>query len=269
MPRTFRRRPARVLATALLLAGSVPHLFGYAFESHSWPLGSNVPVRLGLGPASSGFLQDGFSSFDASAADALNAWKQYTNLISLTWSTVPGASSDNDGINEAFFASTVYGQAFGSGVLAVTLSRTNGAITLEADNIFNSALLWDSYRGALQYNSKKRQYTFDFHRVALHEFGHTLGLAHPDDYGQTVTAIMNSHVSDLDHLAPDDIVGMKWLYGIRITSPLAPPPVEAGDHFTYQITANNSPTSYAASNLPPGLQLNGATGAISGVPSQA
>ena len=60
----------------------------------------------------------------------------------------------------------------------------------EADNVFNSAILWNSYRGPIQYDFRKRQYVYDFHRVALHEFGHTLGLDHPDDYGQTVTAIM-------------------------------------------------------------------------------
>jgi hypothetical protein len=37
--------------------------------------------------------------------------------------------------------------------------------------------------------------------------------------------------------------------------------------FTYQITANNNPTSFAATNLPPGLSLNAATGFISGTPT--
>jgi len=39
--------------------------------------------------------------------------------------------------------------------------------------------------------------------------------------------------------------------------------------FNYQINASGSPTSYAASNLPPGLTLNTTTGAISGSPAQA
>lgn len=40
-----------------------------------------------------------------------------------------------------------------------------------------------------------------------------------------------------------------------------------GSPFQYQITANNSPTSFDALNLPPGLSLNQATGRISGVPN--
>lgn len=41
-----------------------------------------------------------------------------------------------------------------------------------------------------------------------------------------------------------------------------------GTPFTYQITANNNPTSFGATGLPPGLTLNTATGLISGVPTQ-
>src|SRR5262249_11177707 len=36
--------------------------------------------------------------------------------------------------------------------------------------------------------------------------------------------------------------------------------------YTYQIVANNDPTSFAATNLPQGLSINRMTGIISGVP---
>ena len=39
--------------------------------------------------------------------------------------------------------------------------------------------------------------------------------------------------------------------------------------FSYQIVATNSPTSYSATSLPPGLTLNSSTGLISGIPSQS
>jgi Putative Ig domain/Abnormal spindle-like microcephaly-assoc'd, ASPM-SPD-2-Hydin len=42
-----------------------------------------------------------------------------------------------------------------------------------------------------------------------------------------------------------------------------------GSAFSYQITANNSPTSYAATGLPAGLAANSTTGLISGTPTAA
>ncbi len=42
-----------------------------------------------------------------------------------------------------------------------------------------------------------------------------------------------------------------------------------GTAFSYQITANNSPTSYSASGLPAGLSVNTSTGAITGTPTTA
>lgn len=38
--------------------------------------------------------------------------------------------------------------------------------------------------------------------------------------------------------------------------------------FSYNVTATNSPTAFTASGLPPGLSINGSTGAITGMPVQ-
>jgi predicted phage tail protein len=62
----------------------------------------------------------------------------------------------------------------------------------------------------------------DFRRVALHEFGHVLGLNHPDQAGQTVSSVMRSNTGDIDRLQPDDIAGVQALY-----SGTAPTPVPA------------------------------------------
>ena len=43
----------------------------------------------------------------------------------------------------------------------------------------------------------------------------------------------------------------------------------AGSAFSYQITASNAPTSYAAAGLPAGLAVNTGTGLISGTPTAA
>lgn len=41
-----------------------------------------------------------------------------------------------------------------------------------------------------------------------------------------------------------------------------------GQSFSYSITASNSPISYSAGNLPPGLSINASTGVIQGTPTQ-
>jgi hypothetical protein len=43
--------------------------------------------------------------------------------------------------------------------------------------------------------------------------------------------------------------------------------IPTGTSYSYQITATNSPTSFNALNLPPGLSINTSTGAISGTPT--
>lgn len=66
-----------------------------------------------------------------------------------------------------------------------------------------------------------------------------------------------------------------WVDTFALTTAQAPaitsPDAAAGtvgQLFSYQITADNSPTSYAFSgSMPPGLSLNGSTGKISGTPS--
>src|SRR5207245_6822066 len=139
--------------------------------------------------------------------------------------------------NTAFFSSTVYGQTYGLAI-AVTVYFYNDSTMREADNLFDSALQWDSYRGPLQYNARNAKYVYDFHRVAIHEFGHTLGLAHPDDAGQSVAAIMNRHISDLDSLVADDLSGIHFLYDRIIAN------ASTGSNFTFQLAIANSSTSF-------------------------
>ena len=91
-------------------------------------------------------------------------------------------------------------------MLAVTTAWRIGSQRVEADTIFNSAIDWNSYRGDLGST------TMDLRRVAIHEFGHTLGLDHPDQARQVRVAIMNSTISDLDTVASDDERGIHGLY---------------------------------------------------------
>ena len=191
------------VATAILL--TIPALAFDASDS-KWTLNRTVVMHLSLGGPRQ--LQDGFTSFNASAADALNLWNPH--LAHMKFAAVhesPMPKADGDADNSVFFSSTIYGDSFGSNVLAVTLLSSRGPILSETDVIFNTAKSWDSYRGAQQAG------TFDFHRVALHEFGHVIGLDHPDQANQTVQAIMNSKINNIDSLQSDDIAGAHSLYG--------------------------------------------------------
>jgi hypothetical protein len=251
----------------LLLFAGVPSAAAFSLNGYSWAAGSQIQMHLQL-TRPPVVLQDDSPSWNASAADALSIWNQYLDTVSFVEAAATGASG-GDGANSVFFASTIYGETFPSGVLAVTLneSSSGSSVFTETDVIFNNSIKWNSYRGPMQGSGPSG--TYDLHRVALHEFGHVLGLDHPDQHGQTVTAIMNSIISDLGHLADDDLAGVRSLYGVRITSSLASLTILAGDPFSYQISANNAPATYEANGLPPGLSLDPNSGVINGTPTVA
>ena len=162
----------------LLLTGAVS-TFGYALNGYSWPAGTQIRMHLQLS-RTSGALQDGSASWDASAADALSIWNENIDTVKFVADS-PSGSSGQDGSSEVLFSTSVYGQSFGHGTLAVTLKMSSqGTSFTETDVLFNDNLKWDSYRGPIQGSGPTG--TWDFHRVALHEFGHVLGLDHPDQH---------------------------------------------------------------------------------------
>lgn len=168
-------------------------------------------MQLSLG--SNQTLMDGFTSFNQSAEDALGLWNQ--KLSRLQFSVVRNstvAPRDGDRQNSVFFSNTVFGKTFGNATLAVTQRTWQGSTIVETDVVFNTAMSFNSYRGPLR-NASNGGQLHDFHRIAIHEFGHVLGLDHPDEAGQNVVAIMNSIESDVDSLQPDDITGGQSLYG--------------------------------------------------------
>jgi Matrixin len=180
-------------------------LFGYVLEGQSWTLNRTVVMQLSLGASKT--LLDGSTSFNQSAQNALEVWNPYLahlQFAAILFSPVVPDSDDDE--MSVFFAASVFGDKFGSGVLAITLLNFRGTVFEATDTIFNSAYTWDSYRGAFNPS------ILDFRRVAIHEFGHTLGLDHPDQDGQQVTAIMNSRISDVDTVQADDIDGAEALY---------------------------------------------------------
>lgn len=181
--------------------------FGYVLEGQSWIRDRTVVMQLSLGAPRP--LMDGFGSFNESAQDALNVWNGYLAHVRLrAVLDSPVAPSNSDDEMSAFFSNTLFGDKIGADTLAVTLLNYRGSVMEETDTAFNNVFTWDSYRGAL------RRGVEDFHRIAIHEFGHSLGLDHPDQATpkQTVTAIMNANESNVDTVQPDDIAGVQSIY---------------------------------------------------------
>ncbi|HVF71805.1 MAG TPA: matrixin family metalloprotease [Chthoniobacterales bacterium] len=195
-----------ITGISLFALSFVPRGHSYVLEDEPWTPNRTIVMQLSLGGPKA--LNDGFSSFNQSALDALNIWNQHTphlQFAGIMNSPVPVSGTDD--LMSVVFSSTFNGESFGTGTLAVTLlySRQPG-VREQTDTYFNTAYPWDSYRGPLQAAE-------DFHRVAIHEFGHTLGLDHPNQAGQNVSAIMNSSVSNVETLQPDDIAGAQALSG--------------------------------------------------------
>jgi hypothetical protein len=201
-----RGRFTRAGLPILLVALGGRALSSYVLLSDKWP-DATVTLHLQLG-SPSGSLSDGSTSYGSIAESALGEWNQ--TVSRLQFNVVRDSTSaigDGNGVNNVFFSNDIYGMAFQSTTLAVTTNWLRRNVRTEADVIFNQSRTWDSYSGAL------RSGTIDFRRVALHEFGHVLGLDHPDENGQTLTSIMNSHISNIDRLTSDDIEGAQALFG--------------------------------------------------------
>jgi hypothetical protein len=179
-----------------------------------WNSGS-IAMQLQLG-SSSGSLVDGSTSWNAPAENSFSIWNTQLNGVSFApVRNSTAANTSGNGINNVTFADDAYGDAFGAETLAITISwyRSSTNRYSEGDVVFNRKYSWNSYRGNL------RSGTQDFQRVAIHEFGHVLGLGHPDQHGQSVTAIMNSRISNLDTIQTDDINGVRAVYGTPAAAP--------------------------------------------------
>ncbi len=188
-----------------------------------WPAGS-IPLRV-LADNTTALPGDG-TTRAASIVAAAQAWNASLGAAQFAPQIAGVAAAGNGNAqNEVVFASTIYGSAFDSNTLAVALTRSSGNAATESDVIFNSARTWDSYRGGQAGHGG----AIDVRRVALHELGHVLGLGHPDEATppQSVSAAMNSIISDVDTLRSDDLAGGQKLYG--------PPGVPVNNHFASAI----------------------------------
>ncbi len=250
------------------LLGLTPFVaHAYVLEGYHWAPDKPIVLDLQLGSPKTPLL-DGSTSWNQVAEAAMNIWNPYLGSgVQFTEHDDASTPEERDGKNEVFFSETLYGEAFGDDTLATTLSffNTTTKIKDEADVVFNSAVDFDSYRGSLRIDRNGKG-AYDFRRVAIHEFGHVLGLEHVD---QSVDSIMTPDTTDIDTIQADDIAGVEAIYSDLIDPPVitsAPSVVVSINvSFIYRTTATGSNITYTADNLPAGLAINTKTGAVGGL----
>ncbi|MCU0249701.1 MAG: matrixin family metalloprotease [Vicinamibacterales bacterium] len=195
-----------ILLSFALLAAAVGASQSYWINGPTWPSGV-VPMQIELGASPA--LTDGCADWSCVASGAINRWNLFVGRIQLqAVENSAQTKGELNGRNDMFFAADMYGKAFGQDTLALTTWWYRNDKLVEADIGFNQGKKWDSYRGTTRPGA-----VYDLRRVALHELGHVLGLGHPNDHGQSVVAMMNGTIGNLDSLTVDDIAGIQELYG--------------------------------------------------------
>ena len=267
-PSRVGSRRGWLIALTIFFLGVLPSAVdAFVLEGWHWPSDEPIVLDLQLGNPD-GTLIDGSTSWNQVAGATMDIWNQHLgDGVQFQAVEDDHKPAQGDHTNSIFFSDTAFGEGFGDDTLAVTLTNYDAdtGLASESDVVFNSTVSFDSYRGDLR-NGSDGAPVYDLRRVAIHEFGHVLGLDHPP---QSTPAIMDPVISNLDTVQADDLAGLATVYG---TPGNEPEIFEAantaagvvGKPFSFQFHAFGTGISYQANTLPTGLVLDAGTGLISG-----
>ena len=214
------------LLFAVALAVSPALAAAYAYETAT-PDGQNVQQNQATGDPVTWhnplqcFVFNFGGAYDDSAISAMNDWNRVNTPFQWSLGTTSAQPCNSmDHINSAGWRTSPCGASdpnagFGDAIAVTKRSyEMIGGIWYlsDTDIVVDNTKLWDpNYSGPTRINSVGQK-IHDFRRVILHELGHALGLDHPDEAGQNVTAIMNSQISAINSLQQDDKDGIAALY---------------------------------------------------------
>jgi len=176
-----------------------PNLITYSFMPDGTSLGgipSNLQATLNAHFAT--------AAWQAQFADAAAVWEKVANVnFSLvTDNGSPLGVSGNQQDDTRFGDIRIGGYAMSSSILAFAFlpPPANGG-TDAGDIFFNTTQLW-------QINGT----TYDLMTVAIHEFGHALGMGHSTD---TAAAMYPAYITTKQAVDADDISGIQSIYNAR------------------------------------------------------
>ncbi len=192
----------RFLKFFLYLALVSQSIYAYELSGTRWP-GTQITMTVDVSGA------DGL--WNSTFETAMYEWNEVTDFSFFIDREFSDPCDDNDPRNGVAFTATDCGDEFGS-ALAVTHSRFDGSTgtKFETDITFNNTESWNVYDGT-QTTAVGGGGLQDFHRVALHELGHVLGLGHAP---QGSNSIMGPNIAGIDSLRLDDVHGAKGVNNV-------------------------------------------------------
>jgi len=191
----FRRISLAVVALTSMSSPDAYQLTGFAWSQPESTFYVSIPGENGL--------------WEKAFEDAMTEWGESTVFQYRAYRGIyANPCNNNDRKNGVGFTLTYCGYSWGKATLAITNSTYIGSRLIETDITFNSNEDWNVYSGPWQ--SSAWSGINDFRRVAVHELGHALGLAHED---VVMPSIMASHVGNIEIPQIDDISGVAAIYG--------------------------------------------------------